>query len=150
MVSIDSALIALSKAAMIAGATASGGPAAGALMTRFLQTPPGEALARKIVSASGGDATPFALGGLVTEPTLALVGEEGPEMIIPVLSKPKRKVSAYARRYKKAFKQTSMKFKLRNGSWKKNGFKLAVKAAHKMAGTKKGQVRKTARRAFKR
>ena len=52
--------------------------------------------------------------------------------------KPKRrKTSAYNRRYKAAFKKVSGKFKLKNGNWKANGFRSAVRAAHKMAGGKK-------------
>ena len=52
--------------------------------------------------------------------------------------KPKRrKNSAYNRRYKAAFKKVSGKFKLKNGNWKSNGFRSAVRAAHKMAGGKK-------------
>jgi len=46
-------------------------------------------------------------------------------------SKPKRKASAYSRKYKTAFKQTSPRYKLKSGKWKKGGFKAAVKAAHK-------------------
>ena len=49
----------------------------------------------------------------------------------------KRKVSAYNRKYKAAFKKVSSRFKLKSGKWKKNGFRMAVKAAHKMAGGKK-------------
>lgn len=49
----------------------------------------------------------------------------------------KRKVSAYNRAYKAAFKRVSPRYKLKNGKWKKNGFKAAVRAAHKMAGGKK-------------
>lgn len=49
----------------------------------------------------------------------------------------KRKVSAYNRKYKAAFKRVSPKYKLKNGKWKKNGFKAAVRAAHKIAGGKK-------------
>ena len=49
----------------------------------------------------------------------------------------KRKVSTYNRKYKAAFKKVSSRFKLKSGKWKKNGFRLAVKAAHKMAGGKK-------------
>ena len=52
--------------------------------------------------------------------------------------KPKRRrSSAYSRRYKAAFKKVSGKFKLKNGNWKSNGFRSAVRAAHKMAGGKK-------------
>ena len=45
----------------------------------------------------------------------------------------KRKASAAQKRYGRAFKQVAPGFKLKNGSWKKNGFKLAVRAAHKLA-----------------
>lgn len=49
----------------------------------------------------------------------------------------KRKVSAYNRAYKAAFKRTAKKYKKKNGEWMKDGFKKAVKAAHKEAGRKK-------------
>ena len=40
---------------------------------------------------------------------------------------------------------------MKSGKWKKNGFRLAVKEAHRMSrSTTKGMVRKTARRAFER
>lgn len=44
-----------------------------------------------------------------------------------------RKASAYARKYKTAFKRQAMKYKKQNGTWKKDGFKRAVRAAHKEA-----------------
>lgn len=49
-----------------------------------------------------------------------------------VKPKPKRK-TAYQKRYKANFKKISKRFKLKNGKWKKNGFKQAVKLAHKMS-----------------
>jgi hypothetical protein len=53
-----------------------------------------------------------------------------------VIIKPvKRKASAASKRYGKAFKKVAKNYKLKNGSWKKNGFKLAVRAAHKLAKT---------------
>ena len=45
----------------------------------------------------------------------------------------KRKTTAYQRRYKANFKKISKRFKLKSGKWKKNGFKMAVKMAHKMS-----------------
>jgi len=45
----------------------------------------------------------------------------------------KKRNTAYQRRYKKAFKMVSKRFKLKSGKWKKNGFRSAVKAAHKEA-----------------
>ena len=47
--------------------------------------------------------------------------------------KPKRRTSAYQRRYKANFKKIAPRFKLKSGKWKKNGFKMAVKMAHKMS-----------------
>lgn len=46
---------------------------------------------------------------------------------------PTRKVSTYNRKYKAAFKKIAPKYKLKSGKWKKNGFKSAVRAAHKEA-----------------
>ena len=50
--------------------------------------------------------------------------------------KPKRKASAYSKRYGAAFRKLSPKYKLKNGSWGKDGFKRCQKAAHKVAGRK--------------
>ena len=47
--------------------------------------------------------------------------------------KPKKRSSAYQRRYKANFKKIAPRFKLKSGKWKKNGFKMAVKMAHKMS-----------------
>jgi len=46
---------------------------------------------------------------------------------------PKRRRSAYSRKYKASFKKVSPKFKKKNGQWKANGFRAAVRAAHKEA-----------------
>jgi predicted DsbA family dithiol-disulfide isomerase len=46
----------------------------------------------------------------------------------------KRAVSAYNKRYQAAFKKVKGRFKTKAGRWKKNGFRLAVRAAHKIAG----------------
>ncbi len=43
----------------------------------------------------------------------------------------KRRASAYSRKYKAAFKKVSSKYKNKNGTWKKGGFRSAVRAAHK-------------------
>ncbi len=51
----------------------------------------------------------------------------------PVETKPKKKTTAYQRRYKANFKKVSDRFKLKSGKWKKNGFKNAVKMAHNMS-----------------
>lgn len=47
--------------------------------------------------------------------------------------KPKRKASAYNKRYAAAFKKVAPDFKKKNGGWKKDGFKRAGAAARKIA-----------------
>jgi len=49
----------------------------------------------------------------------------------------KRKVSAYSKRFGKAFKKVSKTYKLKNGKWKVNGFRSAVRAGHKLAKSNK-------------
>lgn len=48
------------------------------------------------------------------------------------LVKEKRKPTAANKKYSKAFKKLAPSFKLKSGSWKKNGFKNCCKASHKM------------------
>jgi hypothetical protein len=45
----------------------------------------------------------------------------------------KKRSTAYQKRYKANFKKVASRFKLKSGKWKKNGFKSAVKLAHKMS-----------------
>ena len=45
----------------------------------------------------------------------------------------RRKPNAYNAKYSKAFKKVQGKYKKKNGSWVKDGFKKAQKAAHKLA-----------------
>lgn len=47
--------------------------------------------------------------------------------------KPKRKASAYSKRYGAHFKKVAKKHKTKSGSWKKGGFKRAQKEAHRLA-----------------
>ena len=48
-------------------------------------------------------------------------------------AKKKRKPSAYNKRYGAAFRRLAPKYKNKNGSWKKDGFKRASAAARKEA-----------------
>lgn len=50
-----------------------------------------------------------------------------------IIEKRKRKASAYSIKYGKAFKKVAPRYKTKSGSWKKNGFKHAQKAAHALA-----------------
>jgi len=43
----------------------------------------------------------------------------------------KKRSSAYSRKYKAAFKKVKSDYMTSKGTWKKGGFKRAVKAAHK-------------------
>ena len=43
-----------------------------------------------------------------------------------------RKPSKYAKAYGKNFQKVAPKFKLKNGGWKKDGFKRAQKEAHRL------------------
>lgn len=58
---------------------------------------------------------------------------------VAAASKPKakakatRKPSAYSLKYSKAFKAVKSKHMKKSGGWKKDGYKRAVKAAHKKA-----------------
>ena len=97
-------------------------------------------------------------GGLVTQPTFALLGEAGPELVLPLSGmdlptqspKKKRKVSKYQKQFGKELKILKRKHPRTPVS------KLMAKAhiaARKALGmprrsTRKGQVRKTARRAY--
>jgi hypothetical protein len=75
-------------------------------------------------------------------PSLAMsigtsVGERVEAAAPVVATKARKKVSAYNRKYKAAFKKVAPRYKLKSGKWKAGGFKRAVKEAHKMAGGKK-------------
>lgn len=65
----------------------------------------------------------------------ALIGSERESegATLPQAPKKKRKASAYSKRYGKAFRKVAPKYKTKSGSWMKNGFKRAQKAAHAMA-----------------
>lgn len=65
------------------------------------------------------------------------VGERVETAAPEVATKAKRRVSAYNRRYKAAFKKIAPRYKLKSGKWKAGGFRRAVKEAHKLAGRKK-------------
>ena len=65
------------------------------------------------------------------------VGERVETAAPVVATKAKRKVSAYNRKYKSAFKKIAPRYKLKSGKWKAGGFRRAVKEAHRIAGGKK-------------
>jgi len=111
----------------VAGATLGGGPPAGIAAAAFLKTELGESGLDDAVKWTGKDSTTKG----EQRKTARRAYESSPS------PKPKRKASAYSKRYGAAFRKVAPKFKLKNGSWKKNGYRSAVRAAHKLAGGKK-------------
>ncbi len=61
-----------------------------------------------------------------------VTSDRGMATPVPKAEKPKRKASAANIRYGKMFKKVAPKYKLKNGSWAKDGFKRAQAAAHKL------------------
>ena len=157
-VTAEAALRSLYTAAAIAGATMTGGPPAAATMTAILASPAGiYAMDQTIAFALGKDAQPMATGGMITSPTLALLGEAGPELVLPLpLATPKRtrRKTDYDKRLQRALLEVNRSARLKSGRFRKGWDQAKVmKKAHKLArkygpSTKKGQVRKTARRAY--
>tara|TARA_R110002096_G_scaffold82058_1_gene190907 strand:+ start:664 stop:1098 length:435 start_codon:yes stop_codon:yes gene_type:complete len=140
MVSLESVTTALYKAAFIAGATAGGGPAGGATAASFVNSAAGEAAVAKAVSVTLGennvDSGNFAMGGLVMSPTLAMIGEAGPEMVVPLV-KPKKKRSRSARaadkKLSRAFKEANARYRLKSGALRKGRTQTDIaKLAHKL------------------
>ena len=117
----------------MAGATAGGGPAAGTAMAAFLRSPAGQrvvdagldAQMRKLNLEEGE----FATGGLVMDPTLALIGEDGPELVIPVSGLPDLTTS-----------KTKIKSKLKQAA--DNKMSKALTMANEQLRTKSGKYRK--------
>lgn len=87
-------------------------------------------MAQSVARALG--AQPMALGGLVSQPTFALLGESGPEMVVP-MKKKKRKVSRYQRVWGKELKKIKKTSRLKNGSYRKGwNQSREFRTAHKM------------------
>tara|TARA_Y100001973_G_C5181096_1_gene324932 strand:- start:249 stop:674 length:426 start_codon:yes stop_codon:yes gene_type:complete len=87
-------------------------------------------LATEVARALG--ATPMATGGLVTMPTFALLGEAGPEMVMPVKKK-KRKVSKYQKQLGKELRMLESQKRLKNGQYRSGWDRTRImKKAHKL------------------
>ena len=61
------------------------------------------------------------------------MGIAAPIIDTVIVAPVKRKASAYSKRFGLAFKKVSKAYKKKNGQWMKNGFRDAVRAAHKLA-----------------
>jgi len=113
---------ALLSASYIAGATAVGGPPAGAMAARSLATPLGVAsieLAAQQATDFTIDSKGMSQGGLILEPTFALLGEDGPEMVIPLKKKPRsRKQRTNDKKKSIAWKKANSKGRKNNGDFR--------------------------------
>ena len=58
-------------------------------------------------------------------------------MAVEETPKPKKRKTPRQVAYSKAFKKIAPRYKMKNGKWKKDGFKRCVKEAHRLAGGKK-------------
>ncbi len=97
-----------------------GGPAAGTAAAAFLQTELGKSAMNDLVKS-----TRSRTKGTTKKGDVRKTGRRAYE--------PKRKASAYSKRYGKAFKKLAPKYKKKNGQWKKDGFKRCAAAARKEA-----------------
>ena len=142
---------ALAASAYVAGATAAGlalgGPpgaaAAASSATASLASPLG-VTAVELAAEAGTEyavgSEKMAMGGIVTEPTFAMIGEAGPEMVVPLLSplaKPKRKRSRSARaadkKLSRAFKEANARYRLKSGALRKGRTQADIaRLAHKL------------------
>jgi len=112
---------ALLSAAYIAGAGAVGGPPAAAVAASAIASPLGVAS----IELAADQATNFTIGskpmhdgGLITEPTFALLGEFGPELVIPLKKKPRsRKQKAMDRKRSEAWSLANAKGRRKDGSF---------------------------------
>ncbi len=137
VVTVESVTSALYKAAFIAGATAAGGPAAGGAAASYIASPVGQAAVEKAVAITvgnqGSSMQNMAMGGLVMNPTLAMIGEAGPELVVPLKKKRSRSARAADKKLSKAFKEANSKLRLKNGSLRKGRTQTDVaRLAHKL------------------
>lgn len=141
---------ALAASAYVAGATAAGlalgGPpgaaAAATSATASLASPLG-VTAVELAAEAGAEyavgSEKMAMGGIVTEPTFAMIGEAGPEMVVPLLpmTKPKRKRSRSARaadkKLSRAFKEANARYRTNKGALRKGRTQADIaRLAHKL------------------
>lgn len=130
----------IASSVAVAAATVTGGPAAGASLAAYLASPPGQRLLDEAIGASARANNvvleDLASGGLVTRPTLGLTGEAGPELVIPMMAKPrKRSRSARAsdKKLSKAFKEANRRYRKKDGSLRSGRTQSDIaKLAHKL------------------
>ena len=128
---------AILSSAYIAGAAAVGGPPAAAVAAAAVASPLGVAS----IELAAQQATDFTLqskamatGGLITEPTFALLGEAGPELVIPLKKRTRsRKQKVQDKKKSRAWREANDKLRNKNGKLKKGMTQKDVaKRAHRI------------------
>jgi len=120
--------LAVASATVAAGAV--GGPVAAAEVAAFMASPPGRKLTDAVIEQTAKERgvvlEDLATGGFVTQPTLGLTGEAGPEFVFPlgdVMPKPKRKRSkaerASDKKMSRALEQANSELRKINGDLRK-------------------------------
>lgn len=133
MASVEQILKGIAASVAVAAATATGGPAAGASMAAFLASPAGQRTMelgiQQSAAANGVVLEDLARGGLVTMPTLGLTGEAGPEMVIPVKRRKRRKNP----KLKKALIEANRRLRTKSGRLRKGKTQADVmQLAHRL------------------
>ena len=125
---------ALMTTAYVAGYTAVAGPAGTAAALASLATPLGIAtieLVSEQATDAAVDSKKMAAGGIITQPTFAMLGEAGPEMVIPLSKKPRsRKQKAQDKKKSRAWAEANRLGRKNNGEYRA-GYdqkRIAIKA----------------------
>ena len=113
---------ALMTTAYVAGYTAVAGPAGTAAALASLASPLGIAtieLVSEQATEAAVDSKKMASGGLITEPTFAMLGEAGPELVIPLSKKPRsRKQKIQDKKKSKAWAEANRLARKNNGDFR--------------------------------
>jgi len=121
---------ALAASAYVAGSAAAGlalgGPPGAAIATANATASLASPLGVAAVELAAQQATDYTLkskamadGGLITQPTFALLGEAGPEMVIPLTKKPRsRKQRANDKKKSAAWKKANADGRKNNGDFR--------------------------------
>jgi len=120
---------ALAASAYVAGSAAAGlalgGPPGAAIATANATASLASPLGVAAVELAAQQATEYTIGskamadgGLITQPTFALLGEAGPELVIPLVKKPRsRKQKANDKRKSEAWALANAKGRRKNGAF---------------------------------
>lgn len=106
--------------------------AIGAVLSRYLPVGPQRIIGHEAAEGLyrlglGDDVNRRLLAAIDDQVGVRLLGRAGERSMAP----PKKRVSKYHKKYGRAFKKLAPKYKKKNGSWKKNGFRRCAAAARR-------------------